>query len=188
MLKDILRLGLILCVICAIATGILAWVNSITFPTITKLKAEDAIKTRQYLMPSAVKFEEKKAAADTSFTYYIAKDDKDETIGYSFEAVKHGYSSDVHTMVALDKAFNIVNMKVISQSETPGLGTHSQDPDFPQRFIGKDVSQLRVDKDGGPIKSITGATITTRAITNSLREAIQLLQADLATQTKAGVK
>jgi Na+-translocating ferredoxin:NAD+ oxidoreductase subunit G len=188
MLKDILRLGLILFAISAIATGILAWVNSVTYPTIARLKIEDAIKTRQELMPTAKTFEEKKAVADTNFVYYVAKDAEGSVLGYALTAVKHGYSSDVHTMVTLDGKFAITNLKVIDQNETPGLGTHCQDKDFPARFLGISLENLRVDKDGGAIKSLTGATITTRAITNSLREAILLVQTDQEAAIQGGGK
>ncbi len=188
MFKDIVRLGLILFAISAFFTGILAWVNSVTLPQINKLKAEDAINTRKELMPAAKTFEEKKCAADTSFVYYAALDDKGEVLGYSFIAAKTGYSSLISTMVVLDKDFNITNLKVISQNETPGLGTHSQDKDFPAKFKGMNAETLKVDKDGGPVKSITGATITTRAITNSIRDAILLVKTDLAASGKGGAQ
>ncbi|MEJ2050951.1 MAG: FMN-binding protein [Calditrichota bacterium] len=47
------------------------------------------------------------------------------------------------------------------------------------QFIGKGIDDLRVDKDGGPIVSITGATITSRAITNSIREKLSSLLPEL---------
>jgi len=188
MIKDILRLGLILFAISALATGVLAWVNSITLPRIVMLKAEDALKTRQILMPNAKTFEEMKVAADTTLTYYSAKDEKNVVLGYSLTAVNRGYSSNVSTMVALDNQFNIINLKVIDQNETTGLGTHCLDKDFPTKFIGKNTDNLKVDKDGGEVKSITGATITTRAITNSLKETIQLVKTDCEQQKVEGVK
>lgn len=181
MIKDIFRLGIILFLISAIATGILAWVNGATQPIITERKAKEAIETRQKLMPDAKTFEEKKALEDTAFVYFVAKDDKGDVLGYTFVAENKGYSSIVKTMVALDKEFKVITLQVIDQNETPGLGTWCQDPGFPDRFKGQSLDGLKVDKDGGNIKSITGATITTRAITNSVHDAIQILQADIAT-------
>jgi electron transport complex protein RnfG len=185
MIKDILRLGIILLLICAIATGILAWVNSSTINIITDRKAKEAIETRQKLMPDAKTFEEKKAVEDTTLAYFIAKDDKGETLGYTFVAENRGYSSVVKTMVALDKTFKIITIQVIDQNETPGLGTWCQDKSFPDRFKGLGVEDLKVDKDGGKVKSITGATITTRAITNSVHDAIQVIQGDVTVEEPA---
>ena len=189
MMKDIIKLGSILFLISAIATGVLAWVNGVTITKIEALKAQAAVDTRQELMPDAKTFEERKSAEDTTFVYYIAKDDKGEVLGYSFVAAKRGYSSIVKTMVALDKSFNVMNIKVFEQNETPGLGTLSQDKTFPNRFKGVGLSAMKVDKDGGAIKSLTGATITTRAITNSISESIVMLKEDLSgEQPEAGQK
>jgi electron transport complex protein RnfG len=188
MIKDILRLGIILLLISALATGILAWVNAQTIQVINDRKIKEAADTRQAMMPDAKTFEEKKSAEDTTFVYYIARNDKGEVIGYNFVAAKRGYSSIIKTMVALDKDYKITSLQVIDQNETPGLGTHCLDKDFPAKFIGMNETTLKVDKDGGQIKSITGATITTRAITNSLRDAILMVKEDLALLKEAAGK
>ena len=90
-------------------------------------------------------------------------------------------------MAALDKDFKIIAIKVTEQTETPGLGTNSTQPKFTDQFKGKTSEQLIVDKDGGAppncIKAITGATITTRAVTNSLKEAIETLKKQVLAQT-----
>lgn len=179
MIKDMLKLGIILFLISAIATGVLAWVNAVTITKIEELKKQAAIDTRQALLPAAKTFEERKSAEDTTFVYYIAKDEKGAVLGYTFVGAKQGYSSVVKTMAALDKDFNIINLKVFEQNETPGLGTLALEKDFPKRFIGKGLAVLKVDKDGGAIKSLTGATITTRAITNSLSEGILMMKEDM---------
>ena len=84
-------------------------------------------------------------------------------------------------MVAVDNNFQIIAIKVTDQSETPGLGSNSTQPKFSEQFKGKTSEQLIVDKDGGVppncIKAITGATITTRAVVNSVKESIELLKA-----------
>mgnify|MGYP001476284705 CR=1 FL=1 len=54
-----IKLGGILLIICVIATGILAYVNSVTEPKIIALKAAEAVKSREALIPGA-DFEEVK--------------------------------------------------------------------------------------------------------------------------------
>ena len=116
--------------------------------------------------------------------YYLGYKDKEhkEIVGYAIEAFGKGYSSVIETMVGVNKDGTIRKVKILSQKETPGLGARciEDEPFKPQKpkwtteqFIGKTVDQLKVDKDGGPIVSITGATISSRAITNSIREALQ---------------
>ena len=182
-MKIYLQLGLILLAFCVVATALLAYVNTLTEPQIKKIKSREAEETRRELIPNS-NFEE----VNGEITYYIAKDKKTgEAKGYVFTAEKNGYNGAVKTMAALDKDFKIIAIKVTEQTETPGLGTNSTQPKFTDQFKGKTSEQLIVDKDGGVppncIKAITGATITTRAVTNSLKEAIETLKKQVLAQT-----
>lgn len=185
-MKYILQLGFLLLIICAIASGILAFVNSKTQPVITERKIKEEEETRRALLPQAVTFEKNSAEADSSFIYYVARDSTDNIIGFAFIASKSGYSSIIKSMVALSTDFQIINMKVIDQNETPGLGSNCTNDEFPKLFKDLGYENLMVDKDGGPITSLTGATITTRAITNSIKESINLLNTDLETKPLSG--
>lgn len=185
-MKFYLQLGLILLAFCVVATALLAYVNSITKPKIEAIKIKEAEEARNTLIPNA-EFEEIHGALD----YYIARDKDTKALkGYTFTAEKYGYSSAVKTMAAIDSSFNIINIQIISQAETPGLGTNSTKPDFTGQFQGKSVTQLLVDKDGGVppngIKALTGATITSRAVTNSLKEQINLLMQDVQSRQTKG--
>ncbi len=172
-----IKLGGILLAICVIATGILAYVNSVTEPKIQALKVAESIKSREELIPDS-DFEEISIADD--FSYFIARDKESKELkGYTFTAKKTGYSSKVQTMAGLDPDFKIIGIKIIDQSETPGLGANCSNQSFTDQFKGKTQDQLLVDKDGGPIKSLSGATITSRAIASSLKEEIQVIKDDL---------
>jgi electron transport complex protein RnfG len=176
-MKDYLRLTITLLLFCVIASGILAYVNSLTAPIIYERKQSEEVKTREALIPGA-EFTEHKASADSSFVYYVAT--KDSLVaGYTFIAIGAGYAGPVKTMVGLDKDMKVLAIKVVDQGETPGLGANCTKEDFPARFTGKAEEEMLVDKDGGQIKSLTGATITTRAIANSIRDCIKILKTDL---------
>jgi electron transport complex protein RnfG len=169
-MKMYLKLGLILLAFCVIATGILAYVNSLTSPKIKALKEKQENDTRAKLIPNCTFVEVKGEPS-----YYIAKDQTTGEIkGYTFMAQKIGYSGPVKTMAAMDKDFKLISIQVLDQSETPGLGANCVKENFSGQFKGKAAGQLVVDKDGGKlpnaIVAMTGATITTRAVTASLRE------------------
>jgi electron transport complex protein RnfG len=83
-------------------------------------------------------------------------------------------------MAGLDPEFRVIGIKIVDQGETPGLGANCTNKSFTSQFAGKTPEQLAVDKDGGPIKSLSGATITSRAIVASLAEEIEAIKADLA--------
>ncbi len=174
------KLGFILLVICAIAAGLLAYINSLTEPVIAERKAQEEISTRQALIPGAV-FEE--VSTEDGFTFFTAKDtESGELMGYTFIAAKSAYSSTIQTMVGIDRDMKVIAIKVIDQAETPGLGANCTQPSFYEMFRGLGESELYVDKDGGAVRSIAGATITTRAVTNSIREEIAALKRYLVKQ------
>ena len=171
-MKLFLQLGLILLAFCVVATALLAYVNSFTKPKIEAIKIKEAEDARNELIPNST-FEE----VTGDLTYYVAKDkNSGELKGYTFTAEKIVYGGPVKTMAAVDKDFKVISIKVIQQTETPGLGTNSTLPKFTDQFKGKSPDQLIVDKDGGvppnAIKALTGATITTRAVTNAVKETI----------------
>ena len=182
-MKYYLKLGFILMASCVIATGILAYVNSVTEPKIAALKEEESIKSREELIPGC-DFEEVNLRDD--FSYFIATDKETKEVkGYTFTAQKKGYGSTIKTMAGLDPEFKVIGIKIVDQSETPGLGANCTKESFTSQFAGKTPEQLAVDKDGGPIKSISGATITSRAIVASLAEEIEAIKADLEKKQEA---
>jgi len=173
-----LKLGFILLIFCVVAAGILAYINGLTDPIIKDRKIQEEKDTRSKLIPGADFI--LKANADSSFDYYAAVDSITKAVkGYTFIAEGSGYSGKIKTMVGVDSTFAIIAIQVIDQSETPGLGAKCLEPEFADRYSQMTISDLFVDKDKAEeknIKSITGATITTRAITNSIREQIMILK------------
>lgn len=177
-MKYYLKLGLILFIFCAVASGILAYVNSLTAPVIAQRKANDEVEARQKLIPGA-SFSENTTA--DGFSFFTATDPETEELkGYVFIAAETGYSSKVQTMVGIDSSFEVLGIKVLDQSETPGLGANCVNPSFTEQFTGLSLDELMVNKDGGKVVALSGATITSRAIANSMREAILSVQKHLA--------
>ncbi|MEO0085277.1 MAG: FMN-binding protein, partial [candidate division WOR-3 bacterium] len=56
---------------------------------------------------------------------------------------------------------------------TPGLGLKATDESFLSQFVGKTAAETRLTREGGTIDAITGATITSRAVTDGIREAME---------------
>lgn len=194
-MKFYLNLAFRLFIISAIAAGILAYMNDITAPMIEENLKQEEINARTAVLPSANEFlpesivlpkkketeapnpfKMKKEETENSFDYFVGKDAAGEIVGYTFVAKKYGYSSEIKTMVGVSTNLSVKNTKIIFQSETPGLGANCEVASFPEKYIGKSENDMLVDKDGGKIESITGATITTRAITNSIKEGLASLK------------
>ena len=135
------------------------------------------------------------------FSYYTAyaSEGSDEVIGYSFIAYGKGYSSTIETVVGVDRDGKICGIKITDQKETPGLGAKLQEvssentlwavmsasavdeeglkPWFQSQFAGLRADDLTVVKsraeDG--ILAITGATISSEAVTASVAKALRTL-------------
>jgi len=188
-MKYYLKLGFTLLIICLIASGILAWVNSITKDRIADIKRREAEAARNELIPGAAFDPVTIRLEADSLVYYEARDTASgELKGYTFTAAKTGYSSKIQTMAGVDPQFRLIAIKVIDQAETPGLGANCTQDFFRDGFKGLVGEELVVDKDGGKIKSLTGATITSRAIAQSLQEQLALVRRDVEARQVAALE
>ena len=134
-------------------------------------------------MPQAQTFEEQTAG---EFKYWKGLDANGNIVGYVFECVKSGYSSNIQTTVGINTKFEIEGIKITYQQETPGLGAKVEEVKsgekvswFQAQFKDKKLADLDVDKDGGAIQSVTGATISSRTVTESIDETLQKLMSVL---------
>jgi len=102
-------------------------------------------------------------------------------IGYVFTAYGKGYSSTVQTMVAVRLDGTVEGTTILYQSETPGLGANVVQPDkLIGRLTGLSAPECLLTKDGGDIDAMTGCTITSRAVVNSVRDGLEAMgEADL---------
>ena len=73
----------------------------------------------------------------------------------------------------------VSGVSFLSISETAGLGMKAQEPSFYEQYVGVQAERFYVSKDGGegePIDAISGATITTRAVTGAVNTALGYFQ------------
>ena len=89
----------------------------------------------------------------------------------------NGFGGALSVMVGITEDGKVYNTSVISHSETPGLGAKCQsDEGFLGQFRGLDPASARlaVTKDGGDIDAITASTITSRAYTLAVANAVKV--------------
>ena len=183
--KDMFKLGLNLLIISAVAAFLLALTNSVTASTIAQRNEQANAEARKLVLESAQDFEEvKDVKTDNSkgvevSEIYEAKDASGNTVGYTLKVLPSGYGGTIELMVGIDSAKGQVSgINVVSNSETAGLGAKSTDPEFSDQYKGKPLEELSVLKNGTPgdteIKAISGATITSTAVTNGVDAAIEV--------------
>ena len=93
-----------------------------------------------------------------------------------------GYSGPIQLLLALDQQQRIVGVRAIEHRETPGLGDRieTRKSDWMLAFNGLRYDDLAPDdwavqNDGGQFDSFTGATITPRAVVDTLKETLAYL-------------
>ncbi|MBN1542609.1 RnfABCDGE type electron transport complex subunit G [candidate division KSB1 bacterium] len=188
-MKDIVKLGLTLMVITVLAAAGLAAVYSVTKPRIDAQRQMETERALTVALPQADPESIQAVKDGEEVRYYQLVDDDSQVVAYAFVARGTGYSSVIETMVGVDTSGRVIGMKVLSQTETPGLGTKVEeirygetDPWFQRQFIDKPAGDLAVKADGGEIVSITGATISSRALANSViggyKKLIKEIQSD----------
>ncbi len=95
-------------------------------------------------------------------------------IGYAFTAKGKGYGGDINIIVGIDKDFIIKSIDIISNTETPGLGTKITESSFKDQFKGLSLNDINLSKNGGKIDAITGATISSKAVVDAVRNELEL--------------
>ncbi len=184
-MKEIFKLGGLLMLITTIAATALAGIYSVAKPRIEAQKEKIVENALEAALPNTGKQAIQPAHENNSFDYYRAfiSPERKEVKGYAYIASGQGYSSIIETMIGVDTSGTILGITVLSQQETPGLGTRIQavkygetEPWFPKQFLGKKAGKVAIEQDGGDIQAITGATISSRAMTNSIVEGYEKLK------------
>ena len=173
--------------ICLVCSGLLAGVYALTKEPIdnaAKAKNEAAIK--EVLPGEVAKIDEEKSIEldGVKYTYNLAYDEAGNTVGCAVNVAPVGFGGPIVIKVGFkvdaQTGKNLVwNTKVLSHAETPGLGAKCSEPAFADQFKGLDptVKTLEVTKDGGDIDAITASTITSRAFTDGVATAVNVLAA-----------
>ena len=189
---DILKSGIILMLYCLAAGALLAFVHIKTAPVIEAQKEAAAVESVIEVLPGMDGGFDKKVTED-GFIYWVGYRDKGKKTpgGYTFIARQKGYSSTIESMVGVDADFTITGVKVLFQQETAGLGDRileirdgESEPWFTRQFIGKTLSDdIKVSKDGGTIDAISGATVSSRAVSLSIDNGRKMMKAALTGET-----
>ena len=104
-----------------------------------------------------------------------------EVVGYAIEtASKSGFSGMIKLMVGFDTAGTILNVNVLEQSETPGLGANmaKEGNTLLVSVKGKSAPRFnfKVKKDGGEVDALTAATISSRAYAEAVARAYEVFK------------
>ena len=103
----------------------------------------------------------------------LAKDDQGNELGYAFTVTTaEGYGGDIQFAMGVQDDGTLNGISILSISETAGLGMRATTDDFKNQFKDKNVEKFTYTKTGATsddeIDALSGATITTNAMTNGV--------------------
>ena len=200
LIKDALKLV----IITVVAGLVLGAVYGITKGPIADQEAKAQMDAYKTVFPKASDFKEVDGFSEEAASKIIAAnenpiegqdsdvissaveavDASGEALGYIFNiTTSKGYGGDIQLTVGSQSDGTVSGYSVLSISETAGLGMKAKDdPSWGKQFAGKKVESFSVVKDGSgsgddaKIDAISGATITSKAVTGAMNSCLAYLQ------------
>lgn len=184
-MKDILKLGITLFAICAVAALVLGVTNNITAPVIEQRNIQASNESRQIVLSDAEEFKELEGMNSDIVVEVYEGLKGGEVIGYTIKTAPKGYGGTVEVMVGISTDGKVTGVDIGNHSETPGLGSKAAEPAFKDQYKDKSVSNnLEVIKGSASneneISAISGATITSKGVTTGVNAAIEIFNEKLS--------
>lgn len=179
--NEFVQLGGILCAITLVVALCLGAVNAVTEGPIaeqSRLKTEHALaQVMDAEVEETIDVEENTTVTTDKGTVVpiLSAYKMADGAGYCVEVGPSGFGGAVDTMVGIGADGTITGISVISAaSETPGLGANCVKEEFQSQFAGQPADgTVAVAKDGGSITALTGATITSRCVSEGVNAAVK---------------
>jgi electron transport complex protein RnfG len=171
-MKGAVQLSVVLFVVCGLAAGALAFVNAATKDRIAGFARTEKTEAMQKVLPEAEEFSE----VIPGKVWEARKGG--ELIGRVLAASAQGYSGPIESLVGIDPANSVSGVRVLVQTETPGLGAKIAGEKFLGQYSGKRAEEVALKRDdpAGRIDAVTAATISSRALTNAVRKTLDSFQ------------
>ena len=161
-----------------IASAGVGAVNMITADAIAEANAAATTQAVANVLPAFENTEVSEQTIDDMPIKVYTATNSGEKVGYAVESMtKSGFGGVIRLMVGFAPDGQILNVNVLQQAETPGLGTKMADEDNALLNSIKDKKaweiEFKVKKDGGELDALTAATISSRAYYEAVERAYQ---------------
>ena len=172
--KNMVKMIVCLVAIAIVTAALLAFVNGLTAPVIEKNNQAQLQNSLKEVLPA----DSFNIVKDENGVTVYSAEKGGKVLGYCVVNTQKGYGGDVKVMTGVNIDGSVNEVKILEHSETPGLGANAEKEYFIDQFIGK-LKGVAVNKNnpaGNEIKAISGATITSTAVTNAVNAAIEIAE------------
>lgn len=195
-MREIIKLGLILLLICSVAAVVLGLTNSLTKDTIVEVEEQLSSEARKEVLQLS-DTDRVESIDEEKLKSIQAEDDKvlevyagyagDNLVGYAIKTVDgSGYGGNIEVITGISIDGDVIAIKVVTHQETPGLGANATGEGFQGQFAGKDTEKeiVRVKTapapDSNEIQALSGATITSDSVIRAVNTAREVFNNKLS--------
>ncbi len=189
-MNNFIKLPLILATLTFLTSGLIMFSESATRDKIAEQKKQMLLDSLKQLIPDKLHDNDLTQSTITVFAEELLGHRKEQVIYigqlngtpsvYAIPVTsRNGYSGDIDILVGIKANGKITSVKILEQSETPGLGDLilANKSDWIQQFPNQSLQSIdmklwRVKRDGGKFDQITGATISPRAVVGAIKQAL----------------
>jgi len=191
-MKEILKLIGVLTAFGAVAGLLLAYTNDVTRGRIAVARQAEKLDALRAVLPDFDNQPDqntfKTTTNGTEWTFFVARKNNAYAGAATESFSKNGYGSRILLMIGFNANHTVQQVKILEQMETPGLGSRITGDEFRGQFTGRKLAGTRwaVRKDNGDFEAITGATISSRAVVDAVKKAVDAYLQNEAAITKTG--
>lgn len=172
------NMALCLTAVCLVCSALLGATYAVTAEPIAEASRKALVEAISQVLPEGGEISEANTVefGGQKYEYYTQSIDG-QTSAWAVKSTTSGFGGPLTVLVGVGTDGSVYSTKVLSHTETPGLGAKCQtDEGFLVQFRGLDpsVKILKVTKDGGNIDAITASTITSRAYTLAVANAVEV--------------
>ncbi|MFC1771137.1 FMN-binding protein [Candidatus Margulisiibacteriota bacterium] len=177
-----LRMMIVMMVITAISGMVLSGIWAISKDKIAQNEKAKIREALYEINPETKTYKVINVGADEVYKCY---NKGNSLIAYFFLAEGNGFQAPIKIAMSVKPDFkNIIGIRVLEQTETPGLGAKITEMDFVNKFVGLKLfenllikcKKEKAQKNKSEIKAITGATISSKACVSIINDKIALLR------------
>lgn len=174
--NEIIKLGLVLFAVTFIVALLLGLTNELTKNRIEAAAMQSTADAMKLVQTTADAFIPVEAEIENEIVLSLSEAKKgDESLGWCVKVAPKGFGGEIELMVGISRENTVTGVSIISISETPGLGSKANDQFFLNQYATK-AGPLKVVKGAATgeneILAISGATITSTAVTKGVQAAL----------------
>ncbi|MGM5482628.1 MAG: RnfABCDGE type electron transport complex subunit G [Nanobdellota archaeon] len=170
--KTITQVG-ILTLILVTSTILLVWTNKYTEPLIKKNEENKLNDKLTTLFPEMAYSKIKDTKVSQIETMYEVYNRQNNLLGHAVVSSAYGYQSEIKLLVGFREKNKIDSVIILEQAETAGIGDKITKKGFMEQFNDLNKKQANLKKKGGEVDSITGATISSKAVVKAIEKAFE---------------